>query len=230
MKIKTRTITLTVDEPTLNELVPLAGASVHGMYHLSGRSLSEGASAIRDAITSVDLDPMPDEVGMDILQQRRIRPPEDLPGAYVINTAATMPGKPPLEYLYRSIQVNKVRSRYIVCRILIAADELAEAAGPATSPEDDAGRLLLQASLLLRRTPPNSAKRFADAEVQPAILAYIGEYLGEHGYPPSHQDMANHIGTNRSVIHRHLVLMQKQGLVSMDTRKARTVRVLRSES
>ena len=92
---------------------------------------------------------------MDLLQQRRIRPPEDLPGAYVINTAATMPGKPPLDNLYRSIQVNKVRSRYIVCRILIAAEELAAAAGPATSPEDDAGRLLLQASLLLRRTPPN---------------------------------------------------------------------------
>lgn len=224
MQLVTRTLFIELTEPTIHELEPLVGASIHGMWHLSGRALSEGASAIRDAITSVDLDPLPNEVGNEILHQRRIKPPQDLPGTYVINTA---PGKPfPLEFLYRSIQVDKVRSRYFVCRVKTAAEELAAAAGPATSPDDDAGRWLIQASLLLRRIPPNSTKRFVDSEIQHDILAYIGEYHSAHGYPPSEQELADHIGTVRSVIHRHLVLMQKQGIVSMDPRKARTLRVL----
>ena len=223
MRLITRTLFIELTEPTLHEIAPLDGASIHGMYLSLGR-LSEGASAIRQAIVSVEHDPLPDEVGTALLHQRRIMPPKGLPGTYVINTA---PGKPhPLEFLYRSIQVDKVRSRFFVCRIKTAAGELAAAAGPATSPDDDAGPWLIQASLLLRRIPPNSHKKFVDAEIQHDILAYIGEYHSAHGYPPSEQELADRIGTVRSVIHRHLVLMQKQGLVSMDPRKARTIRVL----
>ena len=222
MKLITRSGAVEIKTPTLNELGPLAGASLQGLCHARSEILSEGAQAIREAILSVAGFPLPDTVIQKDLQ--RIQPPHGMPWTYVINTA---PGNPPLEYLYRSVGSREQRSRVFVGRIKTCAQELAEAAEPATSPTDEIGPWLIQASLLLRSTPPNSAKRFVSDGIETAIIHFVIAYDSAHGYPPTDEEIANHIGTVRSVIQVHRVAMRKSGLITWEPRKARTLRVLR---
>lgn len=221
MKLITRRGEVEIKTPTLNELGPLAGASLDGLSQANGETLSEGAQAIREAVLTVVAFPMSDTVIQQDLQ--RIQPPHELPGTYVINTA---PGDPPLEYLYRSVGSRDKRSRVFVGRIKTCAQELAEAAGPASSPTDEIGPWLIQTSLLLRSTPPNSGKRFTSAGIETDIIHFVLAYDAEHGYPPTDEEIANHIGTVRTVIQERRVAMRERGLITWEPRKARTLRVL----
>ncbi len=227
MELHTKYATIQITEPTLHELGPLAGASLHTMGRLHEADLTEGAAVLRRAILSVVNEPLPDGVTKDYLQERKPKSMTGV-GSYGVNPATTPgTGAPPMEFLYRSHQVKGQRTRVSVGRIKTCAQELADLCGPATSPNDEAGPWLIQASLLLKHAPPGTARRFAAADAQRIILDFIVSYRDEHGYPPTFTEIADATDMVRSEVARHMGLMREAGVIEYKFRSQRSIKVLR---
>lgn len=226
MELHTKYATIQITEPTLHELTPLVGASLHKMWRLHEADLTEGAAVLRRAILSVVNEPLPDGVTRDYLQERKPKSMTGV-GSYGVNPA-TSPGTgaPPMEFLYRSHQVKGQRTRVSVGRIKTCAQELADLCGPAAAPADDAGPWLIQASLLLKHAPPGTARRFDPIEAQQAILEFILTYRDEHGYPPTFTEIANELDMVRSEVARFLGYMKESGVIEYKFRSQRSIKVL----
>lgn len=230
MRLYTKYQTFDITEPTLREIAPLQNASLYEVLRLHAVAhaieMSEGADVLRRAILSVVREPLPDDVTKNYLQKRK---PMSVTGygSYGVNPA-TRPGtgKPPMEFLYRSHQVNGKRERVSVGRVQTCAQELADLCGPAKSPDDAVGPWLLQASLLIKHSPPGSSRRLDANEVQGEILAFIVEYRDEHGYPPNFTEIAGELQIVRSEVARHMDTMRRNGVIEYKFRSQRSIKVL----
>lgn len=48
------------------------------------------------------------------------------------------------------------------------------------------------------------------------ILTFVTEYLTQHGYPPSYQEIAEHFGlSSRATVHEHIHAIQEKGYLRM---------------
>lgn len=63
---------------------------------------------------------------------------------------------------------------------------------------------------------------------QVQILEAISRFWGEHGYPPSFQDLADDVGVGKQTIHHHLHEMVKQGLIRMTPGVSRSITITES--
>ena len=64
-------------------------------------------------------------------------------------------------------------------------------------------------------------------EKRAAILAYLGTYHREHGYPPSYREIADACGlSSTSHVAYHLDRLQAAGLVRREHNRPRTLRVV----
>lgn len=61
------------------------------------------------------------------------------------------------------------------------------------------------------------------------VLIYIVRYYRQHGYGPSYDDMENELGYPRATLFDVLRHLRRQGLVSWEERKSRTLRPLVAE-
>jgi repressor LexA len=58
------------------------------------------------------------------------------------------------------------------------------------------------------------------------IFTYIKDYIRQYGYGPSLTEIADHVGPlSRSTVRYHLVALAKQGLVTTEPGKYRSLRV-----
>jgi SOS-response transcriptional repressor LexA len=55
-----------------------------------------------------------------------------------------------------------------------------------------------------------------------AIISYISEYSEERGFAPSVTEIAAHVGTVRSNIHHHLVVLRDEGRLTFHPGIARS--------
>jgi len=66
---------------------------------------------------------------------------------------------------------------------------------------------------------------------QKAILAYIKEYIIDHGYPPSVRDIAAHFDlASAGGVHKHLKNLEEKGFLALDSNISRGIRVLGEEA
>ncbi len=55
-----------------------------------------------------------------------------------------------------------------------------------------------------------------------AIVEYISDYTQKEGYAPSVTEIASHVGTARSNIHHHLVVLRDEGRLTFRPSIARS--------
>lgn len=59
------------------------------------------------------------------------------------------------------------------------------------------------------------------------VLLFIRDYITEHGYPPSVQDICDGVGlASKSSAHTHLLNLERDGLIRRDANKNRAMVVL----
>ena len=78
-----------------------------------------------------------------------------------------------------------------------------------------------------REAPPRAKEaQVAQSERQTRILAYIHDYLDEHGYPPTIREIGRRVGiSSTSVVNYHLNKLKDQGLVERDGRVSRGLKL-----
>lgn len=65
---------------------------------------------------------------------------------------------------------------------------------------------------------------------QLAIYDFIRAYSDEHGYPPSVREIGAAVGlASPSTVHMHLKVLEEQGLIKRDSKKPRTIEVMRDD-
>lgn len=65
---------------------------------------------------------------------------------------------------------------------------------------------------------------------QLAIYNFIRSYSDEHGYPPSVREIGAAVGlASPSTVHMHLKVLEEQGLIKRDSKKPRTIEVMRDD-
>lgn len=64
-------------------------------------------------------------------------------------------------------------------------------------------------------------------ETDKKIFSFIKEYIVLNGYSPAIQDIKEEIGLSKSVIHNHLINLQKNGFISREPGKSRTIRIVK---
>lgn len=65
---------------------------------------------------------------------------------------------------------------------------------------------------------------------QLAIYDFIRAYSDEHGYPPSVREIGAAVGlASPSTVHMHLKVLEEQGLIKRDSKKPRTIEVMRGD-
>lgn len=63
---------------------------------------------------------------------------------------------------------------------------------------------------------------------QLAIYDFIRTYTDEHGYPPSVREIGAAVGlASPSTVHMHLKVLEERGLIKRDSKKPRTIEVMR---
>jgi SOS-response transcriptional repressor LexA len=60
---------------------------------------------------------------------------------------------------------------------------------------------------------------------QSALLGALVSFTEERGYAPSTRDLARQLGTSFGSVHRMLLILRGNGLVSWEEGRARTLRV-----
>ena len=58
------------------------------------------------------------------------------------------------------------------------------------------------------------------------ILEFVKAYKVEHDYSPSYREIAKAMGIKESGVHRHLHILESEGLITITPGKARSIRVL----
>ena len=62
------------------------------------------------------------------------------------------------------------------------------------------------------------------------MVAYIADYEQQHGYAPSLREIMRAVGLRSpSVVHYHLQVLQKQGLLNRDKYLSRAIKLLRGK-
>ena len=65
---------------------------------------------------------------------------------------------------------------------------------------------------------------------QTEIYDFIRTYTGEHGYPPSVREIGAAVGlASPSTVHMHLKVLEENGLIKRDSKKPRTIEVMRQD-
>ena len=65
---------------------------------------------------------------------------------------------------------------------------------------------------------------------QTEIYDFIRTYTGEHGYPPSGREIGAAVGlASPSTVHMHLKVLEENGLIKRDSKKPRTIEVMRQD-
>jgi SOS-response transcriptional repressor LexA len=57
------------------------------------------------------------------------------------------------------------------------------------------------------------------SEKQLEVVHYLVEYLQQHGYQPSQQEMADRFGVSRNAIRQRLVQLESRGIIKMPKRE-----------
>jgi repressor LexA len=66
---------------------------------------------------------------------------------------------------------------------------------------------------------------------QHEIYEYVREFLDEHGYAPSLEEIAGHFGLSSvATVHEHLENLQAKGLLRRDPNRSRAVELVRAEA
>jgi Mn-dependent DtxR family transcriptional regulator len=55
--------------------------------------------------------------------------------------------------------------------------------------------------------------RVSDAEMNSAIVRFVGEFIGRHGYSPTQVEIAKHVGLSQPAVAKHLAHMMADGRV-----------------
>ena len=58
-----------------------------------------------------------------------------------------------------------------------------------------------------------------------AIVRYIQQYTKRNGFPPTHQEIGDHLGVSKTAIRHHLIILQHDGEISRQPGTSRSVRV-----
>ena len=67
-------------------------------------------------------------------------------------------------------------------------------------------------------------------ERRKAILAYITDYIGTHGYSPSLGDIARAVGLHsRSAARKHVLVLCRLGYLKVDPKVARSITLAEKE-
>lgn len=62
---------------------------------------------------------------------------------------------------------------------------------------------------------------------QEAVLTFIADFIAEHGYPPSYQDIADAFGIrSKNGVVRHLTALIRKGYIEKTDTSARSIRIL----
>jgi repressor LexA len=65
---------------------------------------------------------------------------------------------------------------------------------------------------------------------QTEILDYLEDYLAEHGYAPSYEEIAGHFGfASLATVHEHLQNLQRKGYIRKSHNESRSVELVRAE-
>jgi SOS-response transcriptional repressor LexA len=60
------------------------------------------------------------------------------------------------------------------------------------------------------------------------ILAFIAEYIEEHGYSPTYREIMEGVGLySCSTVSRHVTDLRKQGYITFEDGMSRTIRLLK---
>jgi repressor LexA len=62
------------------------------------------------------------------------------------------------------------------------------------------------------------------------VYDYLTRYIDEHGYPPSIREIAAEYYIGTTTASKHLSILEAQGRIARDGTKARTLRLLNSET
>lgn len=62
---------------------------------------------------------------------------------------------------------------------------------------------------------------------QEAVLTFIADFIAEHGFPPSYQDIADAFGIrSKNGVVRHLTALRRKGYIEKTDTSARSIRIL----
>jgi repressor LexA len=62
---------------------------------------------------------------------------------------------------------------------------------------------------------------------QEEVLAFIGEYIEDHAYPPTIRDVADYFSISVKGAHDHITALQKKGLLRHGDKKSRTLELVK---
>jgi repressor LexA len=66
---------------------------------------------------------------------------------------------------------------------------------------------------------------------QKAILDYIGEYIGDHGYAPSFEEIAGAFGyTSLATVHEHVSNLERKGYIRKAYNQSRSIELVEQEA
>ena len=66
-------------------------------------------------------------------------------------------------------------------------------------------------------------------ERQKNVLAFISKYIGDHSYPPSIREIADHYSISVKGAHDHVTALKKKGYLKQIDKRPRTMELLKSD-
>jgi repressor LexA len=64
---------------------------------------------------------------------------------------------------------------------------------------------------------------------QQEVLAFIGEYIHKHAYPPTIREVADHFAISVKGAHDHVTALKKKGLIKQGDKRSRTMELIKAE-
>lgn len=63
-------------------------------------------------------------------------------------------------------------------------------------------------------------------EKQKRVLSFLSDFIDRKGFPPSHREIADHYRSTHRAIQKHLLALEKKGLIRINRDQARGIELV----